>query len=80
VIGGGIALVAAGKRFARNDAAWLSELIAMALVAGMVGPHLWLSLGQAGEGTAAPQLGNWNFVYAILFIALSTLSFTDFGS
>jgi hypothetical protein len=31
MIGGGIALVAAGKWFARNDVAWLSELIAMAL-------------------------------------------------
>jgi hypothetical protein len=112
MIGGGIALVAAGKWFARNDAAWLSELIAtalgaprggasvnrnalenvdadavpmslkvaaiflaasgaMALVAGMVRPHLWPSLGQAGEGTAPRQLGNWNFVYAILVIALS---------
>jgi hypothetical protein len=112
MIGGGIALVAAGKWFARNDAAWLSELIAtalgapgdrasanrdalvnvdadtvpmplkvaaiflaasgaMALVAGMVGPHLWPSLGHAGEGTAPRQLGNWNFVYAILVIALS---------
>jgi len=112
MICGGIALVAAGKWFARNDAAWLSELIAtalgapgdrasanrdalvnvdadtvpmplkvaaiflaasgaMALVAGMVGPHLWPSLGHAGEGTAPRQLGNWNFVYAILVIALS---------
>jgi hypothetical protein len=112
MIGGGIALVAAGKWFARNDAAWLSALIAtalgapgegasvnrdafmnvdadtvpmslkvaaiflaasgaMALVAGMAGPHLWPSLGQAGEGTAPRQLGNWNFVYAFLVIALS---------
>jgi hypothetical protein len=112
MIGGGIALVAAGKWFARNDAAWLSELIAtalgaprggasvnrialmnvdadavpmplkvaaiflaasgaMALVAGVVGPDLWLRWGQAGESTASPQLGNWNFVYAILVIALS---------
>jgi hypothetical protein len=99
MIGGGIALVAVGKWFARNDAAWLSALIAtalgapgegtsvnrdalmnvdadtvpmslkvvaiflaasgaMALVAGMAGPHLWPSLGQAGEGTAPRQLGN----------------------
>jgi len=112
MIGGGIALVAAGKWFARNDAAWLSELIAtalgaprggasvnrvalmnvdadavpmplkvaaiflaasgaMALVAGVVGPHLWPRWGQVGESTASPQLGNWNFVYAILVIALS---------
>jgi hypothetical protein len=112
MIGGGIALVAAGKWFARNDAAWLSEVIAtalgtprdgtsvnrdalmnvdadtvpmslkvaaiflaasgaMALVVGVVGPHLWPSMGQAGESTASPQLGNWNFVYAILVIALS---------
>jgi hypothetical protein len=112
MIVGGIALVAAGKWFARNDAAWLSELIvtalgapgdrasvnrvalknvdadtvpmslkvaaiflaasgAMALVAGMAGPHLWPSLGQAGAGTAPRQLGNWNFVYAILVISLS---------
>jgi hypothetical protein len=112
MIGGGIALVAAGKWFARNDAAWLSELIATALgaprggasvnrvalmnvdadtvpmslkvaailltasgatalVAGMVGPHSWPSLVQAGESSAPPQLGNWNFVYAILVITLS---------
>jgi hypothetical protein len=112
MIGGGIALVVAGKWFARNDAAWFLELIAtalgaprdgasvtrqalmnvdadtvpmslkvaaiflaasgtMALVAGVAGSHLWPSLGQAGESTAAPQLGNWNFVYAILVIALS---------
>jgi hypothetical protein len=112
MIGGGIALVAAGKWFARNDAAWLSEVIAtalsawrdgapvnrgapvnvdadtvpvslkvaaiflaasgaMALLVGVVGPHLWASLGPAGESTASPQLGNWNFVYAILVIALS---------
>jgi hypothetical protein len=71
MIGGGIALVAAGKWFARNDAAWLSALIATALVAGMFGPRLWARLGQAGEGTAPRQLGNWNFVYAILVIALS---------
>ena len=113
MIGGGIALVAAGKWFARNDAAWLSELIAtalgaqrdgasvtrdalmnvdadtvpmslkvvafllatsgaMALVAGMVGPHSWPGFVQAGESSASPQLGNWNFVYAILVITLST--------
>jgi hypothetical protein len=112
MIGAGIALVVVGKWFARNDVAWLSELIAtalgaprdsasanrdalmsndadtvpmslkvaaiflaasgaMALVAGVAGPHLWPSFGQAGESTAAPQLGNWNFVYAILVIALS---------
>jgi hypothetical protein len=112
MIAGGIALVAAGKWFARNDAAWLSQLIAaalgaprdgasvnrdalmnvdadtvpmslkvaaiflaasgaMALVASVVGSHLWPSLEQAGESTASPQLGNWNFVYAILVIALS---------
>jgi hypothetical protein len=112
MIGGGIALVAAGKWFARNDAAWLSELIAtalgaprrsasvtpdalmnadadtvpmslkvaaiflaasgaMALLAGVAGPQFWPSLGQAGESTAALQLGNWNFIYAILVIALS---------
>ena len=33
MIAGGIALVAAGRWFARNDAAWLSELIATALSA-----------------------------------------------
>lgn len=112
MIGGGIALVAAGKWFARNDVAWLSELIAaalgapregasvnrdtlmngdadtvpmslrvaaiffaasgaMALVAGLAGTRLWPSMGQAGESTASQQLGNWNFVYAILVIALS---------
>jgi hypothetical protein len=112
MIGGGIALVAAGKWFARNDVAWLSEVIAtalgaprdgasvmrdalmnvdadtvpmslkvaatllaasgaMALVAGIVGPHLWPSLVQAGESSTSPQLGYWNFVYAILVIALS---------
>jgi hypothetical protein len=112
MIGGGIALVAAGKWFARNDAAWLSELIAtalsaprdkasvnrdalmnvdagivpmslkaaaiflaasgaMALVAGAVGLHSWPSLGRAGGSTAPPQLGNWNFVYATLLLALS---------
>src|ERR1700722_13951261 len=110
MIGGGIALVAAGKWFARNDAAWLSEVIAtalgaprdgasvnrdalmnvdadtvpmslkvaaiflaasgaMALVVGIVGPHLWPSLVQAGESSTSPQLGYWNFVYAILVIA-----------
>jgi hypothetical protein len=109
----GIALVAAGKWFARNDAAWLSAVIAtalgaqrdgasvtrdaltnvdadtvpmplkvaalllaasgaMALVAGMVGPHSWPGLAQTGESSAASQLGNWNFVYAILVITLST--------
>jgi hypothetical protein len=112
MICGGIALVTAGKWFARNDAAWLSELIAtalgaqrdgasvtrdalmnvdadtvpmslkvaaillaasgvMALVAGMVGPLSWPSLVQTGERSAPPQLGNWNFVYAILVITLS---------
>jgi hypothetical protein len=44
---------------------------AMALVTGVVGPHFWPSLVQAGESSAAPRLGNWNFVYAILVIALS---------
>jgi hypothetical protein len=109
---GGIALVAAGKWFARNDAAWLSELIAaalgaqrggasvnritlinvdadvapmplkvaaiflaasgaMALVAGVVGPHSWPLLVQAGESSASPQLGNWSFLYALLVITLS---------
>jgi hypothetical protein len=113
MICGGIALVAAGKWFARNDAAWLSELIAtalgaqrggpsvtrdalmnvdadtvpmslkvaaillaasgaMALVAGMVAPHSWPGLVQAGESSASSQLGNWNFAYAILVITLST--------
>ncbi len=112
MIGGGIALVAAGKWFARNDVAWLSELIAtalgaprdgasvmrdalmdvdadavpmplkvaaillaasgaMALVAGVVGPHLWPRLVQAADSRTSPQLGYWNFVYAILVIALS---------
>ncbi len=112
MISGGIALVAAGKWFARNDAAWLSELIAtalgapldgasvnrdahmnvdadtvpmtlkvaaiflaasgaMALVAGVGGPHLWPSLGPASESTASPRLGNWNYLYALLVIALS---------
>jgi hypothetical protein len=113
MICGGIALVAAGKWFARNDVAWLSELIAtalgaqrdgasvtrdalmnvdadtvpmslkvaaillaasgaMALVAGMVAPHSWPGLVQAGESSASSQSGNWNFVYAILVITLST--------
>jgi hypothetical protein len=113
MICGGIALVAAGKWFARNDAAWLSELIAtalgakrdgasvtrdapinvdadtvpmslkvaaillaasgaMALVAGMAGSHSWRGLVQAGESSASSQFGNWNFVYAILLITLST--------
>jgi hypothetical protein len=113
MIFGGIALVAAGKWFARNDAAWLSELIAtalgaqrdgasvtrdaltnvdadtvpmslkvaaillgasgaMALLTGMVGPHSWPGLVQTGESSASSQLGNWNFVYAILVITLST--------
>jgi hypothetical protein len=114
MIGGGIAVVAAGKWFARNDTAWLSELIvpalgaprdgasvnrdalmhvdantdtvpmslkvaaiflaasgATALVAGVAGSHLWPSLGQAGGSTASAQLANWNFLYAILVIALS---------
>ena len=112
MIGAGIALVAAGKWFARNDVAWLSEFIAtalrsardgaslnrvapksidahtvpmslkvaaiflaasgvMALVAGVTGRHFWPSLAPAGQSTAASQLGNWNFVYAILVIALS---------
>jgi hypothetical protein len=112
MIAGGIALVAAGKWFARNDAAWLSALIAsalggarhgasvtpdalmnvdadtvpmslkvtaivlaasgaMALMAGVAGPHLWPHLGQASEGTASQQWGSWNFVYAVLAIALS---------
>jgi hypothetical protein len=112
MIGGGIALVAAGKWFARNDAAWLSELIAtalggardgasvtpdalmnvdadtvpmslkvaaiflaasgaMALVAGVAGLHFSSSSGQAGGSAASPQLGNWNFVYATLVLALS---------
>jgi hypothetical protein len=112
MIGGGIALVAAGKWFARNDVAWLSALIATALgtprdgasamwyalmnvdadtvpmqlkvaaillaasgatalVHGVVGPHLWPSSMQAGESNPSPQLGYWNFVYAILVIALS---------
>jgi hypothetical protein len=112
MIGGGIALVVAGKWFARNDSAWLSELIAtalgapregasvtqdalmnadadtvpmslkvaaivlalsggMALVAGVVGTHLWPSLLQAAERSTSPQLGYWNFVYAILAVALS---------
>jgi len=112
MIGAGIALVAAGKWFARNDAAWLSELVAtalgdprdgasvnrhtlmhvdadtvpmtlkvaaiflaasgaMELVAGLVGAHVWPSLGQAGESTASTQLANWNFVNAILVIAVS---------
>jgi hypothetical protein len=113
MICGGIALVAAGKWFARNDAAWLSERIAsalgaqrdgapvtrdalmnvdadtvpmslklaaillaasgaMALLAGMVGPHSWPGMVQASESSASPQLGNWNFVYATLVITLST--------
>jgi hypothetical protein len=112
MIGWGIALVAAGKWFARNDVAWLSELIAtalgaprdgasvtldalmnvdadtvpmtlkvaailvaasgaMALVAGVAGSHLWPSLVQAGESSTSLQLGYWNFVYAILVVALS---------
>ncbi|MGB6310198.1 MAG: hypothetical protein WBF89_20635 [Steroidobacteraceae bacterium] len=112
MIAAGIALVAAGKWFARNDAAWLSGVIAtalgtprdrasvyqpalnnadvnavptplkivaillavsgaMALVVGVVGPHLWPSLARSGEGTASSQLDNLNFVYAILVIALS---------
>jgi hypothetical protein len=113
MICGGIALVAGGKWFARNDALWLSELIAtalgaqrdgapvnrdallnvdadtvpmslkvaaillvasgaMALLAGVLGPHSWPGLVQAGESSASPQLGNWNFIYAILVITLST--------
>jgi hypothetical protein len=113
MICGGIALVAAGKWFARNDAAWLSDLIATALaaqrdgasgtrdaltnvdadtvpmslkvaaillaasgatalVAGMVGPHSWPGLVQAGESSAPSQLGNWNFVYSIFVIMLAT--------
>jgi hypothetical protein len=113
MIFGGIALVAAGRWFARNDAAWLSELIAaalsaqrdgapvnrdalfnvdadtvpmslkvaamllaasgaMALLAGVLGPHSWPGLVQADESGASPQLGNWNFIYAILVITLST--------
>ena len=112
MICGGIALVAAGRWFARNDVVWLSEVIAtalgaprdgapisrdapmnvdadtlpmtlkvaaiflaasgaMGLVAGLVGPHRWPSLGPASESIASPQLGNWNFVYAILVLVLS---------
>ena len=112
MIAAGIALVAAGKWFARNDAAWLSEVIAtalgtprdgasvnrpalknadpdavpmplkvvaillavsgaMALMVGVVGPHLWPSPGQSGESTGSSQMGNLNFVYAILVIVLS---------
>jgi hypothetical protein len=112
MICGGIALVAGGKWFARNDAAWLSELIAtalgaqrdgapvnrdallnvdadtvpmslkvaaillvangaMALLAGVLGPYSWRGLVQAGESRASPQLGNWNFIYAILVTTLS---------
>jgi len=45
---------------------------AMALVAGVVGSHLWWpSLVQAGESSTSLQLGYWNFVYAILLIGLS---------
>ena len=113
MICGGIALVATGKWFARNDAAWLSEVIStalgaqrdgasvtrdalenvdrdtvpttlkvaaillavsgtMALVAGTVGPHSWPGLRQAGESSAPLQLGNWNYVYAVLVISLSS--------
>jgi hypothetical protein len=34
--------------------------------------HSWPGLVQARESSASSQLGNWNFVYAILVITLST--------
>jgi hypothetical protein len=112
MIGVGIIGVVAGKWFARNDAAWLSERIATALgapqadalgtrdgfmnidadivpmplkvaamllaasgvtalVSGGAGSRFWPSVGRAGASTAAPTLGNWIFVYAILVIVLS---------
>jgi hypothetical protein len=37
----------------------------------VVGSHLWPSLVQAGESSTSLQLGYWNFVYAILVVALS---------
>jgi len=112
MIGGGIALVAAGKWFTRNDAAWLSGIIAaalgaprdgvsatqdllmsvdadtvpmtlkaaaiflvasgaMALVAGLAGLPLLPGVGRSAESPAVLQLGNWNFLYAVLVISLS---------
>jgi hypothetical protein len=109
---GGLGLVAAGKWFGRNDAAWLSGIITtalgaprdgasvtrdepmnvdadtvpmalkiaaiflaasgtMALVTGLTGSHVWPSVGRDVESPGAPQLGNWNFVYAILVTSLS---------
>lgn len=52
-------------------AIFLAASGAIALVVGVLGLRLWQSLGQAGESTASLQLGNWNFVYAILVTALS---------
>jgi hypothetical protein len=52
-------------------AIFLAASAAMALLAGVVGLRLWPSLGQGGENTASLQLGNWNFVYAILVLVLS---------
>jgi hypothetical protein len=43
----------------------------MALVSGLAGSHGWPSLGRDAESPGAPQLGNWNFVYAVLVTSLS---------
>lgn len=43
---------------------------AMALVAGFAGPHSWPRMQRSFDTPAVLQLGNWNFVYAIVVISL----------
>lgn len=44
---------------------------AMAVVAGFAGPHVWPSMQRASDTPAVLQLGNWNFVYAMVVISLA---------
>jgi hypothetical protein len=44
---------------------------AMAMVAGFAGPHLWPTTQGTTDTPAVLQLGNWNFVYAIVVISLA---------
>jgi len=52
-------------------ALFLAASGAMALVVGFAGPHSWPSVQRSADVPAPLPLGNWNFVYAMVVIALA---------
>jgi hypothetical protein len=55
----------------KGAAIFLAASGAMAVLAGFGSPHVWPSMQRATDTPAVLQLGNWNFVYAIVVMPLA---------